>query len=443
MRSIIIAHPVRTVNPQKGANFKGNFTVFRRFSGERGTSGGRLPHWYTECGSIEVQQRQRHTSKEHPALHGLFAAPEGVERARAARKQHDDQPRRLQPQRREAEAGDVEIQLGGGDHGEQEAFGQDARTQQQNAPFLADRLRTRARHQPQQRKVDRHHAAQREEALPRVFRDGIALGEGAGERAEEIAGLKAEECEIDGGKNSHDGDPDAERHLAERPKAGLDSLTASAERLDGFAARPGNEAEEVCANREAEQEAPENKLVNLRRQQSQKALCAVLKYGVRAGQLLHGQHQQAQRGGQREDDRKDDDRLTLFIGAAQMRQRIKDCADAQEKVLRRENDRAVQRVERQKMAAFAAAQPPGAAEHPIDRKAVRKQQAQVAPNAVAAQRCAQHRHGKAAQPDPAFKAALLLPMAPLGHGDKERTEDQKGVSGIPTAAVEIGGDIDQ
>ena len=37
MRSIIIAHPVRTVNPQKGANFKGNFTVFRRFSGERGT----------------------------------------------------------------------------------------------------------------------------------------------------------------------------------------------------------------------------------------------------------------------------------------------------------------------------------------------------------------------------------------------------------------------
>ena len=120
MRSIIIAHPVRTVNPQKGANFKGNFTVFRRFSGERGTSGGRLHHWYTECGSIEVQQRQRHTRKEHPALHGLFAAPEGVERARAARKQHDDQPRRLQPQRREAEAGDVEIQLGGGDHGEQE-----------------------------------------------------------------------------------------------------------------------------------------------------------------------------------------------------------------------------------------------------------------------------------------------------------------------------------
>ena len=78
------------------------------------------------------------------------------------------------------------------------------------------------------------------------------------------------------------------------------------------AARPGNEAEEVCANREAEQEAPENKLVNLWRQQSQKALRAVLKYGVRAGQLLHGQHQQAQSGGQREDDRKDDDRLTLF-----------------------------------------------------------------------------------------------------------------------------------
>ena len=94
----------------------------------------------------------------------------------------------------------------GGDHGEQEAFGQDARTQQQNAPFLADRLRTRARHQPQQRKVDRHHAAQREEALPRVFRGGIALGEGAGERAEEIAGLKAEECEIDGGKNGHAGE---------------------------------------------------------------------------------------------------------------------------------------------------------------------------------------------------------------------------------------------
>lgn len=60
---------------------------------------------------IQVQQGKRYAGEERPETEGLFAAPESVQRTQAAAEKHGNEPRGLQPQRGEAKALDVEIQL--------------------------------------------------------------------------------------------------------------------------------------------------------------------------------------------------------------------------------------------------------------------------------------------------------------------------------------------
>ncbi len=123
-------------------------------------------------------------------------------------------------------------------------------------------------------------------------------------------------------------------------------------------------------------------------------------------------------------------------------QREEYAADAQEEILKRDDEKRVQRVERQQMAAFAAGQPPGAAQKPVDSEDMQDEQQQFlrkdifmvdelgiarivlvrmqsAPSDAAGHK--QH----AAQPDPAFPRALLVPEQIFSGRDKSGREQRQ------------------
>ena len=315
------------------------------------------------CGrSIQVQQRQREAGKECPEPEGALAAPERIQRAAAARREHGDQPRRLKPQGREAIDCDVKRELGGGNNGKQQALRQQHRTQRAQRPLRSRRPHAGARHQPQQRKIDRHHAAQREKALPRVLRNGIALGHGARERAEKIARLKGEKRQIHGGKDGGERRKDGDRHAAELFERLLKRTSASPKRLRLAPCRARDEAEQVCADRQAQTE-PKEKIrqrpfVPVRRQRRKQPADRRAEARVCVRQRTHGQHQQGARRQNRGSDARPHGSGAFFSAACtkKLRQRGSRRPDAQEKASEREHDHASERIERQKAAALAAEQ---------------------------------------------------------------------------------------
>ena len=159
-----------------------------------------------------AQNSQRHRAEDHPGAHGLFAGQVGIERADAAEEQHAHEPRALYAQGREAEAVDIQRQLGDRDDGEQHALDQKGGGHPADQLLLLPRG---TRDEPEKGEVDRHDAAELEEALAGVFGHGKALRQRPGKGPEQVPALHEEEHEIERAEQPEGRGPDAFRDGAQ------------------------------------------------------------------------------------------------------------------------------------------------------------------------------------------------------------------------------------
>ena len=385
----------------------------------------------------DAQQGKRDGAEDHPDAHGLFARQVGIKRAGAAEQENAHEPGALQALGREAEAVDIEHELGQGDDGEEHTLDQKRRR------HPADRLAFPpggARDEPEEGEVDRHDAAELEEALAGVLRDREALRERPRERAEQISALHEEKREIERAEHAQRCEPDGLRHDAQPRQRGLCGRAASAHRLGRFAAKAREQAEDIGPDGKAEEKAIEPHLIEIECQRVAQSLQKLTERIVRSGQLRHGhdeQHQHDECGQHGGCDGSGVD-LPLLFGL----QREQHAADAQEEIFEWDDHKRIQRVERQQMAAFAAGQPPGTAHEPIDGEDMQDEQQQFfrkdifmvdklriarivlvrvqpAPGDAAGHK--QH----AAKPDPAFPGTLLLPEQILRRRDKSGGEQRQ------------------
>ena len=377
-----------------------------------------------------AQNSQRHRAEDHPGAHGLFAGQVGIERADAAEEQHAHEPRALHAQGREAEAVDIQRQLGDRDDGEQHALDQKGGGHPADQLLLLPRG---TRDEPEKGEVDRHDAAELEEALAGVFGHGKALRQRPGKGPEQVPALHEEEHEIERAEQPEGRGPDARRDGAQLRQAAHDCRSAPAHILRRPAAETGQQAEHVRADRQGGEEAIEPRLVKIERQRQPQVIDQLAEGVVRGGQLRHGQHEQHQRGERRE--HRDCDRAGADAALLFGLQREDHAADAQEEILKRDDEKRVQRVERQQMAAFAAGQPSGTAQKPVDGKDMQCQKGEARGDGIllhdlhlqpgvvlvrmqAAPRDTARDHYHAGQPDPAFPRTLHVPVQIFSGGDK-------------------------
>ena len=213
--------------------------------------------------SPDAQQRQRHCAEDHPGAHGLFSGQVRIERAGAAEQEDAHEPGALHAQRREAEAVDVQRQLGDRDDGKEHALDQKRRRHPADGPAFPPRG---ARDEPEKGKIDRHDTAELEEALTGVFRNRKALRERPRERAEQIAALHEEEREIERAEHAQRREPDSLRHDAQPRQRGFYGRSVLPHRLRRFAAEARKQAEDIGPDGKTEEEAVEPDLVEIKRQ---------------------------------------------------------------------------------------------------------------------------------------------------------------------------------
>ena len=148
------------------------------------------------------------------------------------------------------------------------------------------------RDEPEEGEVDRHDAAELEEALTGVLRDREALRERPRERAEQISALHEEKREIERAEHAQRREPDGLRHDAQPRQRGLCGRAASAHRLGRFAAKAREQAEDIGSDGKTEEKAIEPHLIEIECQRVAQALQKAAERVVCRGQLRHGHDEQ-------------------------------------------------------------------------------------------------------------------------------------------------------
>ena len=142
---------------------------------------------YLFCEGQRLKQNgHRYRAEHHPETEALFTCPKAVGRADTAAEHQHREPAALKPLRREAEAGDVQYQLGYRDDREEHPGGKQERAHHHRGAAASDRLCGRVRDEPEQGKVNNNNTAQLKEAPARILRDYKALGQTACKGAEKI-----------------------------------------------------------------------------------------------------------------------------------------------------------------------------------------------------------------------------------------------------------------
>ena len=190
----------------------------------------------------DAQQGKRDGAEDHPDAHGLFARQVGIKRAGAAEQENGHEPGALQALGREAEAVDIEHELGQGDDGEEHTLDQKRRRHPAHGTAFPP---GGARDEPEEGKIDRHDAAELEEALTGVLRDREALRERPRERAEQITALHEEKREIERAEHAQRREPDGLRHDAQLWQSGFCGRAVFPHRLGRFAAKAREQAEDI------------------------------------------------------------------------------------------------------------------------------------------------------------------------------------------------------